>query len=279
MKLLNPIPSRRRIATSLPSTLRLVVATAITVATIAVGATVAVTAGATNTNTTYYACLTSGSLSSVGTSTPKCKSPGTVITWNQTGPAGAAGNTVLNGKGAPSTTIGNVGDFYLETSNHTIFGPATRTCSPLPCHTIWGTGTSLVGPKGQGNVFDTTTSGVPDPNGQSERVLTQTLAGEGDYLVIGELDGSTQSDLSNSSWSCDLVAANPGGTTVVLDSEVQTGNGEPSEIHLQGVVSLAAGGVVGINCGEDAAKSINDELFNVHIDSTLVSSFTPVAPG
>jgi hypothetical protein len=63
-----------------------------------------------------------------------------------TGPAGQAGTnglngkTVLNGSGAPDGTLGTVGDFYLDTSVSTLFGPKTESG--------WGAGTSLVGPQG-----------------------------------------------------------------------------------------------------------------------------------
>ena len=59
-----------------------------------------------------------------------------------TGPAGADGAdglTVLNGTVDP-TTEGVDGDFYINTSAHTIFGPKTAGA--------WGSGTSLVGPTG-----------------------------------------------------------------------------------------------------------------------------------
>jgi len=58
------------------------------------------------------------------------------------GPAGADGtdgNTVLNGIVDP-TTEGVDGDFYINTTTNTIFGPKTAGA--------WGAGTSLVGPQG-----------------------------------------------------------------------------------------------------------------------------------
>lgn len=58
------------------------------------------------------------------------------------GPAGADGtdgNTVLNGTVDP-TTEGVDGDFYINTTTNTIFGPKTDGA--------WGAGTSLVGPQG-----------------------------------------------------------------------------------------------------------------------------------
>ena len=42
-----------------------------------------------------------------------------------TGPTGPAGNTILNGVGAPDNSIGAIGDFYLDTSTTTMYGPKT----------------------------------------------------------------------------------------------------------------------------------------------------------
>jgi len=53
-----------------------------------------------------------------------------------TGLTGANGNTLLNGGGNPSNqNTGNNGDFYLNTSSFTLFGPKTSD--------NWGTGVSL----------------------------------------------------------------------------------------------------------------------------------------
>lgn len=64
-----------------------------------------------------------------------------------TGPAGAAGtngNGVLNGNVVPSNLQGNDGDFYINTSTNTIYGPKANG--------IWPTGVSLVGPQGPAGV-------------------------------------------------------------------------------------------------------------------------------
>lgn len=55
--------------------------------------------------------------------------------------AGAGGtNTVLHGSGAPSGGTGVNGDFYIDTTAHTVYGPKTGG--------VWGSATSLVGPTG-----------------------------------------------------------------------------------------------------------------------------------
>jgi hypothetical protein len=57
------------------------------------------------------------------------------------GPAGANGNTVLNGTGAPADTVGNDGDFYIDTAADVLYGPKANGSWPA-------TGTSLVGSPG-----------------------------------------------------------------------------------------------------------------------------------
>ena len=54
--------------------------------------------------------------------------------------AGAAGNTVLSGSGAPSNGTGSNGDFYINAVNYDIYGPKTAGS--------WGSATPLVGPAG-----------------------------------------------------------------------------------------------------------------------------------
>lgn len=56
------------------------------------------------------------------------------------GPTGATGNSVLSGSGAPSSSLGQNGDFYIDTAALDIYGPKTAGA--------WGSGTSLVGPTG-----------------------------------------------------------------------------------------------------------------------------------
>ncbi|MDY0281894.1 MAG: hypothetical protein RBR35_15195, partial [Salinivirgaceae bacterium] len=56
------------------------------------------------------------------------------------GAAGADGRTVLNGTSNPQSTLGTNGDFYINTTTNTLFGPKVGT--------NWGTGVLLVGPQG-----------------------------------------------------------------------------------------------------------------------------------
>jgi hypothetical protein len=56
------------------------------------------------------------------------------------GPAGANGSAVLNGITNPTSLIGSNGDFYINTSANTLFGPKSGG--------LWPSGVSLVGQRG-----------------------------------------------------------------------------------------------------------------------------------
>ena len=58
----------------------------------------------------------------------------------ETGPEGLDGNTILYGFGAPSSSLGVDGNFYIDESIFRIFGPKTSG--------VWGSGLNIVGPQG-----------------------------------------------------------------------------------------------------------------------------------
>lgn len=66
------------------------------------------------------------------------------IDLGTSGPQGPRGTSLLNGVGAPSSSLGIEGDFYLNTSNMNLYGPKTGSS--------WGTPTDLVGSQELGYV-------------------------------------------------------------------------------------------------------------------------------
>jgi hypothetical protein len=56
------------------------------------------------------------------------------------GPVGPPGTSVLYGASPPNSSIGNNGDFYINTATHFIYGPKSGG--------VWPAGTSLIGPQG-----------------------------------------------------------------------------------------------------------------------------------
>jgi hypothetical protein len=63
------------------------------------------------------------------------------------GPAGPAGTSILSGAGAPSNSLGNNGDFYIDTSTTKLYGPKAGG--------TWPAGVSLVGPAASLSLVDT----------------------------------------------------------------------------------------------------------------------------
>jgi hypothetical protein len=134
-------------------------------------------ATATTPSTTYYACLRTvgGTLYNVNsTRAPKCTGKDLAISWSQKGPAGANGTngkTILNGTTTPTSTIGNNGDFYLDTAIHTLYGPKADGAWPTA-------GTSLVGPQGpKGATGATGATGAKGATGAHGAIGAQGPAG------------------------------------------------------------------------------------------------------
>jgi len=107
------------------------------------------------------------------------------------GVKGIDGTTILSGVTAPSTSIGIVGDYYIDLNTKNFYGPKTAN--------LWGNPTSLKGDKGDtGNDGSKIYSGEGTPSGTlgingdfyfSKQELSfygpKTSAGWGNPLVIG----------------------------------------------------------------------------------------------
>jgi hypothetical protein len=63
------------------------------------------------------------------------------------GPAGANGNTVLNGTGAPPASVGNDGDFYIDTAADVLYGPKANGSWPAAGVSLAGA-SGATGPQG-----------------------------------------------------------------------------------------------------------------------------------
>jgi hypothetical protein len=98
-------------------------------------------------STQIHACVAArgGAVRVVGPD-ESCKRGETPLDWNITGPAGidgrdgTDGQSVLSGAGAPATSLGAAGDFYIDTQAWQIYGPKQPSG--------WSSPTSLIGPAG-----------------------------------------------------------------------------------------------------------------------------------
>ena len=87
-----------------------------------------------------------------------------------TGATGAAGRTILNGSGQPVIGIGQVGDYYIDNSTRTLWGPKTASGWVIG----GGYTVSLIGPTGpQGSAGPTGATGAAGTNGASAYDIAQ----------------------------------------------------------------------------------------------------------
>jgi hypothetical protein len=122
-------------------------------------------AGATGATGTNGATGTDGATGATGTGltgntgvTGPTGGTGSNGTNGSTGITGSTGLSVLNGVANPTAGVGNNGEFYINTSTNTIFGPKSGGTWPGP-------GVSLVGPAGSTGVTGPTGTGVTGPTG------------------------------------------------------------------------------------------------------------------
>jgi hypothetical protein len=131
------------------------------------------------------------------------------------GPAGAAGTsgadgkTVLNGTSNPASSTGVNGDFYINTSSKTLFGPKANGA--------WPSGISLLGP--QGSAGPQGVAGAQGPQGPAGATGAQGTTG---LLTSGTAAGNTPY-WNGSSWVVNSSTIFNNGTNVGI------GTTSPSE--------------------------------------------------
>lgn len=107
--------------------------------------------------------------------------PGPTGLTGAVGPSGTNGNTIWNGTTAPSNSLGQNGDFYLNTATNILFGPKAGGVWP-------GTGVSVVGPIGL-----TGPSGTAGTNGNT--IWNGTTAPSSGLGVNGDFYLNTATDV------------------------------------------------------------------------------------
>lgn len=113
--------------------------------------------------------------------------PGPAGANGSSGSNGTDGKTVRSGSGAPSAGLGVDGDFYINTSANTIYGPKTSGA--------WGSPVSLVGPTGAtGSAGATGAAGPNAVSGSTTTALTGLLSANGS--VVGSVNGDLVYDPS-----------------------------------------------------------------------------------
>ncbi len=135
------------------------------------------------------------------------------------GDVGPTGKSVLDGIAAPSSPLGQEGDFYLNTQTHEIFGPKMGN--------DWGAGTSIIGPQGPiGN--SGADSLVPGPTGNDG--IDGTNGADGASGAGGSSAYDTWLAQSNTGSEADFVASLKG------DKGENGDQGEPGPAGNDGII-------------------------------------------
>ena len=174
------------------------------------------------------------------------------------GNTGASGKTILNGSGAPDgTTGGNIGDFYIDTTNNDIYGPKESGG--------WvGSATSLVGPAGQDGVTQDI-SGKADTSGD-------TFTGNINLNDDVRLRFGTNNDISFYHNDTHFYLNNQKGNLHIRTSKNESGTQTGGNVVIRGaddVYIQANGGDDGIKVkGEGAVELYHNNAKTLETTST-----------
>ncbi|MEO1208300.1 MAG: hypothetical protein AAFX78_02040 [Cyanobacteria bacterium J06638_20] len=150
------------------------------------------------------------------------------------GANGADGRTIFNGSEVPSSGLGADGDFYLDTSTNTLYGPKTSGA--------WGSGISLVGPQGPAGANGA--DGSQGPQGDPGPAGPQGIQGPaGDDGADGASAYQIWLDQGNTGTELDFLtggggerffsqprsAIHTGTTNRTLISEIEVSDVEPGD--------------------------------------------------
>lgn len=119
------------------------------------------------------------------------------------GSTGPRGNTVLHGTGAPTMSVGLLGDFFIDTAAMNLYGPKSTTS--------WGTPKTLVGPRGPQGI-----QGIQGIQGPAGTVANIPYGGSGSSTQVARADHNHDNTLET------IVASTQayGGKTVPAGSKL-----------------------------------------------------------
>jgi len=162
---------------------------------------------------------------------------------------GSAGNTILSGMANPSSALGAVGDFYLNTSTSILYGPKASLNWPV-------NGTALIGPQGE--------PGLP---GNSLPVVGKSITSDG-IITIENGTGSVLKDVALS------LADNSVTSAKIADGTIRNVDLNKSSIPLSGfgvpVKNISLGGYLLTNLGHPVNDQ--DAATKKYVDSKLTGT-------
>ena len=180
---------------------------------------------------------------------------------------GANGSTILNGNNIPAAGVGNNGDFYLNTSNNTLYGPKAAGSWPL-------SGILLVGPKGdqgvagvKGDTGATGPKGDPGLPGNSLPTVGKSITSTAGTITIGNGNGAVLNDLT-----LDL-ADNSVTSAKILDGTIGNADLNKTNIPLSGFGAATKNVSLGTNRITNLADPVNkqDAATKNYVDTQIAN--------
>jgi hypothetical protein len=249
---------------------------------------------ATTTNPTYYACLASGKLTKVGTTSSTCAAPAKAISWNSQGPAGAAGGqgpagpsgltnfelaqengyqgsltqwlSSLIGPQGPTGSTGQTG----ATGPTGAQGPIGATGATGPAGPVGATGSP--GPQGPAGI-----SGVYQKQGQSAPLNVEytyvTLAPLN--LPAGDYALSANVSVSQSIPGVDQCTIAESGSTLTyqnIDPYTANNAGVEAALSMSATVALTAATSISLNCTTAYSNSTSTQSGSSTLTAVTVGS-------
>ncbi len=199
------------------------------------------------------------------------------------GTNGLDGKTVLNGTQSPTASTGNNGDFYINTTTNTLFGPKTSGA--------WGSGVSLVGPQGAAgtngkNTLVNTTTEAAGANCASggTKIEVGLDANSNGVLDSGEVNssltkyvcnGGSSSSSNHGVWtwtngSSFIVPA--GVSTLMIEFQGVSGGSGANANIINGVYTYPA-------IGGSGGGSVNTKLLLINLNPGDLLSINNSVPG
>ena len=177
------------------------------------------------------------------------------------GTDGTNGKTILNGTGEPDSSVGVVGDFYVDTSADTIYGPKDSSGSP------WGSGVSFAVANGSvtlakmanlatDKIIGRTTAGTGVPEALSVHDILNMAGTPSDNHIlkydstssqwVPEVDVDTDTVYTHPNHTGEVTSTND-GATVIVDNKVDEANlmvsNDPTNGQFLSAQSGATGGL------------------------------------
>jgi hypothetical protein len=171
------------------------------------------------------------------------------------GTAGTNGNTVLNGTGAPSASIGNDGDFYIDIAADVLYGPKTEGAWPA-------TGTSLIGPAGPAGTFS---GQLASPDGQYSLSVTDS------GIVLSGPVGSATIDangvsINSTTGEVDVIG---NGVRVRASTDLSAEAGANATLKGGSAVQVQAAGEIGLNGSCAPVARVGDSVSGAGTTGTI----------